>query len=136
MKVDDKIMEIVKEQILKEFGNPDYYYEICYDNDGYSVQKKKIESISIEPNFSGGYDVRINGGYMALTDWRFDEEKAKQKVLEQNLKFWEEVKESSTKELESFDKRVAKQKAALTARLQFANSELDRLSKLKSQEDV
>ena len=136
MKVDDKIMEIVKEQILKEFGNPEYFYEIYCDNDGYIVKKTTIERIDIEPNFTGGYTIKINGSYKYLTDYSFDEEKAKKEALNENLKYWAEVKENTAKELERFDTRVAKEKASLTARLQFASSELDRLSKLKSQEDV
>lgn len=128
MDISKNIVDEIKQQVLHRLGDPQYYYTYYIDDDkGYYLDEIKINEVELEPRFSGGYSIKINGDYVYNTDFMFDKEKALKFINEHNIEFWEEEKARAQKWLDEIDRKVVEQKSQKRARIEIAEIELAKL---------
>ena len=128
MNISKDIINKIKQQVLHQLGDPQYYYTYYIDDDkGYYLDEIKINEVELEPRLSGGYSIKINGNYVYNSDFMFDKEKALKFINEHNIEFWEEEKARAQKWLDEIDRKVVEQKAQKRARIEIAEIELAKL---------
>lgn len=131
MKTIDEIAgKVIKEQILIQFGNPEYYFEAYVNDDGWYVKKTKIEKIEIAPRYSGGYTVKINGSYVIDSYFLFDEKEAEKYIKKCNKEYWTKEIERCEKELVTIDSDTIKRKARLNATIEIGKNKLEKLKEV------
>ena len=137
MNISKDIINEIKQQVLHQLGDPQYYYTYYIDDDkGYYLDEIKINEVELEPRLSGGYSIKINGNYAYNTDFMFDKVKALKFINEHNIEFWEEEKARAQKWLDEIDREIVEKKAQKRARIEVAEIELAKLLGENREKDV